>query len=396
MTKWPRIKLGELAKISSGGTPSKSTRSFWNGDIPWVSPKDMKNDTIINTVDSISNEAISNSAAKIAEIHSILAVVRSGILAHSFPVAKISRPSSFNQDLKAITPDTARLDYEYLFWVLRAKETDILNRGVKKGATVHSLSNGFLEALEIPLPPLEEQRRIAALLDRASEIQRRAEAAQDRAHTIVIALFVDIFGDPTINPVGWDVVQLSNLAEVSSGITKGRKLKNAVSVQAPYMRVANVQDGRLDLSEVKTIEVVDRDFERYKLEEGDLLMTEGGDPDKLGRCAIWNNEIMDCLHQNHIFRVRTNRDQLLPEYAAALIGSPYGKKYFLRVAKRTTGIASINKSQLNTFPVLLPPVSAQHEFVRLVHSAKKLERLVESAARKANSARTALSAEVFA
>jgi len=92
-------------------------------------------------------------------------------------------------------------------------------------------------------------------------------------------------------------------------------------------------------------------------------MTEGGDPDKLGRAAIWSGEVPECLHQNHLFRVRPNREVVLPEYLARVVGSAYGKSYFLRVAKQTTGIASVNRTQLGAFPVPVAPLEQQHAFV---------------------------------
>lgn len=283
-------------------------------------------------------------------------------------------------------------DLRYIFYVLRSLDLKRLN----SATGIPGLNREDVYKQEIPLPPLEKQRRIVALLDRAAEIRRRAEAARDKARAIIPALFVDMFGDPATNPKGWDIVELGEIADISSGITKGRKLNDAIVFQAPYMRVANVQDGRLDLSDVKMIDAVERDLERYKLEEGDLLMTEGGDPDKLGRCAIWNNEIEDCLHQNHVFRVRVVRTQLLPAYAATLIGSAYGKSYFLKVAKRTTGIASINKTQLSAFPMLVPPIALQREFEKLAGASNHLENIVRSVGMKAANTQTALSAEVFA
>jgi type I restriction enzyme S subunit len=136
------------------------------------------------------------------------------------------------------------------------------------------------------------------------------------------------------------------------------------------MRVANVQDGYIDLSEIKELEVLPSDVDKYALKQGDLLLTEGGDPDKLGRGAVWYGEIQPCIHQNHIFCVRPNRALAEPEYLSALIGSDRGKRYFLQAAKQTTGIATINKTQLCGFPALLPPLSLQQKYTELVKSIR--------------------------
>ena len=117
-----------------------------------------------------------------------------------------------------------------------------------------------------------------------------------------------MFGDPVTNPKGWEEFVLKDIADIRSGVTKGKKIDPNTALTLPYMRVANVQDGYLDLSTIQTIEVSPRDAEKCRLDAGDILLTEGGDPDKLGRGHVWNNEIENCIHQNHIFSVRV-KDQ---------------------------------------------------------------------------------------
>lgn len=110
MTEWPKARLADVAHIASGGTPSKANAAYWTGDIPWVSPKDMKTTRISDAEDHITRAAIDGSAAKVVGPGAVLAVVRSGILAHTFPVAIAERDVSFNQDIKAITPRNGELD----------------------------------------------------------------------------------------------------------------------------------------------------------------------------------------------------------------------------------------------------------------------------------------------
>jgi len=157
----------------------------------------------------------------------------------------------------------------------------------------------------------------------------------------------------------WSVVSLDELCEITSGITKGRKPPVEPLREVPYMAVINVQDGRLNLETVKTILASSSEIERYQLLPGDLLLTEGGDPDKLGRGTVWNAEIEVCIHQNHIFKVRAASPFIDIGYLSRLVASPDGKAYFLSKAKQTTGIASINLTQLRSFPVHFPPLNEQ-------------------------------------
>jgi type I restriction enzyme S subunit len=138
------------------------------------------------------------------------------------------------------------------------------------------------------------------------------------------------------------------------------------------LAVVNVQDRRLDLSSVKTIQATEAEISRYQLKCGDLLLTEGGDPDKLGRGSLWNEEVSECIHQNHIFRVRITDSLITPLFLNWLIGSKRGKRYFLKSAKQTTGIASINLRQLRAFPILIPPIDLQLRFASAIEESSGL------------------------
>lgn len=168
-------------------------------------------------------------------------------------------------------------------------------------------------------------------------------------------------------PDGWYRTSLSNVACIQTGIAKGGK-PPVVPVEVPYLRVANVQDGYLDLAEVKTIHIERDQIDRYLLQDGDVILTEGGDSDKLGRGTVWRGELSNCIHQNHVFAVRLNQQQVLPEFFAAQAASPYGRRYFLSCAKRTTNLASVNKTQLSEFPVLVPPLPEQRKIAQILRT----------------------------
>ena len=178
---WPTNALGEAATIATGGTPSKANVAYWKGNIPWVSPKDMKTNVILDTEDHVSSEAVEGSATRLVPKGTVLCVVRSGILQHTLPVAITGLKVCFNQDINAITPNPKMLDAKFLFYLLKTQSSNILRDGIKGGVTVQSFHNGFFKTYEVPLPPLEEQRRIVAELD--------AEAAQMDAVRSLIPRF---------------------------------------------------------------------------------------------------------------------------------------------------------------------------------------------------------------
>lgn len=161
---WTKVSLGYLGDWQGGGTPRKSEESYWGGDIPWVSPKDMKVEQIRATQDYITPEAIEESSTKLIPEESVLIVTRSGILAHSLPVATATLPLTINQDLKAITPHED-VNPTFLAWALRASEHRILRECSKDGTTVHSIEMPRLYDFEIPLAPAKEQHRIVAKIE---------------------------------------------------------------------------------------------------------------------------------------------------------------------------------------------------------------------------------------
>jgi type I restriction enzyme, S subunit len=164
-------------------------------------------------------------------------------------------------------------------------------------------------------------------------------------------------------PIGWALARLDEWCDISGGIAKGRKLAGRATTHLPYLRVANVKAGYLALDEVKEIEVPVDEVDAYSLRAGDVLLTEGGDWDKLGRSAIWTGEIDPCLHQNHIFRARTLDTGVSPEWISIFTNSKAGRSYFQSKAKRTTNLASINMTELRSMPLPVPPRAEQRRIL---------------------------------
>jgi type I restriction enzyme, S subunit len=165
---------------------------------------------------------------------------------------------------------------------------------------------------------------------------------------------------------------------LQTGITLGKKYDLPALEARPYLRVANVQDGYLDLRDVATIELPQPDARRYELLPGDVLMTEGGDFDKLGRGYIWEGQIAGCLHRNHIFVVRPVPTLLNAHFLSAVMASGYGRAFFTATSKQTTNLASTNGTTLGNFPVPLPPRHEQDQILRFVDTGSgRVDRLVQ-------------------
>ncbi|MFA4794824.1 restriction endonuclease subunit S [Leptospira kirschneri] len=279
----------------------------------------------------------------------------------------------------------------YLKLFLKSRDGILKIKSKTKGAVRDILSFKSLSEICVPLPPLSEQIQIAEILTQAETLIAQRKESIRLLDELVKSKFLEMFGDPVKN----EIVELSKVATVTSGLTKGKKYEGKETEFVPYMRVANVQDGYLDLSEIKEIEATSEEILRYDLKKGDLLLTEGGDPDKLGRGTVWNNEIERCIFQNHIFRVRIIENRLNSNYLSFLTGSSYGKQYFLKSAKQTTGIASINSTQLKDFPVILPKMQFQEQFARIVEQVERQKKIYNQGLAELQNLFTSLSQKAF-
>ncbi len=231
-----------------------------------------------------------------------------------------------------------------------------------KGSVNPYVNFSDIAAYEFALPPPEEQRRLATLLASVDVCRESLRGALDHLGTVEHAFLLRAFGEYGSCPRDATLVRLSDVAEVRQGLAKGRRA-NAATTTRPYLRVANVEDGRLNLREVKEIVVRKNDVDRYTLRNGDVLMTEGGDLDKLGRGTVWKDEVPGCLHQNHVFAVRTDSSRLEPQYLAAIARSHYGRSFFLLHAKRTSNLASVNKGEVSGFELPMRPWAVQRAWL---------------------------------
>jgi len=374
---WEPRLVGGLARIYGGATPDTDVRPYWTGGtIPWATPTDITKNNgkwISDTADQLTELGLNSCSATLLPIGTILYTSRATIGAKAIAAT----PMTTNQGFASFVVN-GRADGEFLFYYLDLL-TPVFTR-LGAGTTFLEVSKREIRRVQCALPPLLEQQAIARILDAVDVAAEQTRATIATAERLKRGLMQESL--KRCSKAKAPIERLDKVAEIGSGVTLGRNLSGSATVDLPYLRVANVQDGFLDLDEIKMVKVRPSEVERFSLAEGDVLLTEGGDFDKLGRGAVWTGEISPCLHQNHIFRVRADRTKLEPHFLATLIGSEYGKRFFLRIAKRTTNLASINKTQLKSFPVILPDLKEQEKIVRLIASAK---RLVESNEAKSRS-----------
>lgn len=409
---WVETTLGEVATWGSGGTPSRTKPEYYGGKIPWIKTGELGQGIITDTEEKITELGLKNSSAKIFKKGSV-AIALYGATIGKTSILGID--AATNQACAVGLPIENVVTSEYLYYYLRSQKDGFINSG--QGGAQPNISQGIVKGWFIPLAPLDEQKRIAEKLDSLltrvdsceSHLERvpqilkrfrqsvlaaatsgrltgdwREEKGQSKGVTSFDFMDTDCFGDYEF-PSTWTKQRLKDIAGVIGGITKDSKKQNVEDEELPYLRVANVQRGYLDLSEMKTIRVPKQKLETLLLKPGDVLFNEGGDIDKLGRGWVWNGEIERCIFQNHVFRARLKDTTFSPKYFSHY-GNSRGYDYFLAYGKQTTNLASINKTIIDSLPVAVPPPDEQAEIVRRVESlfayAERLEARYQSASER--------------
>jgi type I restriction enzyme M protein len=352
---WPMVHLGELTRRLSGGTPSKDNRAYWSGSIPWVSPKDMKENLLRDTEDHISEAAVQGSAVSLVPAGTLLCVVRSGILKHTLPLAITAREMCFNQDISALIPNDRRLDVHFLFWMLKARSREILEKGIKPGVTVQSFHTGFFDHLELPLPPLDLQKEIVAEIEGYQKVI-------DGARTVIENYRPHI----PIHP-DWPVVELKAVCEVITDDDHQPPPKSNNGI--PFVTISNIDtQGRIDFS--KTFFVHKDYYESLKPsrrpQRGDILYTVTG---SYGVPVYVDSDRRFCF-QRHIGLIRPT-PAISTHYLYTLLASTFVKSQADRAA---TGVAqkTVSLNALRSFAIPLPPLATQQALVAEIEAEQAL------------------------
>ncbi|UUD64660.1 restriction endonuclease subunit S [Pseudomonas seleniipraecipitans] len=386
---FPSVALGDVVSFKGGGTPSRDQSTYWGGDIPWATVKDFNDGYLIRTTrDFITPEGLKNSASNLISAGTVIIPTRMAL----GKAAIAQRDVAINQDLKAVVP-SGEVDPRYLLWYFIANASQIQSMG--KGATVKGVTLDQLRKLQFPLPPFPEQRRIAAILDKAEALRAKRSEAIAKLDQLLQSVFLEMFGDPLTNPKEWPAVTVAEIAEVQGGLQFSASRKD-IPNSVPYLRVANVQRGFLDLAEIKEMGATVAEVQRIRLNAGDILVVEGhGNPDEIGRCAVWDGSISECIHQNHLIRVRANPETVTPSFLASYLNSDVGSRWLKGTARTTSGLNTISVKKVRETQVLLPPLALQQRWDDFVLSVADRRSVALVAAVKNASLFEALQAQAF-
>ncbi len=394
MSRYPLLRLRDVADVVAGDPAPQDPRAFGPDGPLFIRMQDVGrhhlHPALSESTDRLNPNWLRNNRLRLFPKGSVL-IPKSGASVNLNHRAKLGTDAYVVSHLAVLTPNTVVIDPGYLYWWSVRFDP----RSQAQVTSLPSLKLATLKEAEVPLPPLHEQRRIVAILNRAARIEALRSRAAERLREFVPALFIRMFGDPVENPMRWPPRRIGDVCNVQGGLQVSKK-RNVHPIEAPYLRVANVLRDRLILDDIKLIRLTAGELARTRLQQGDLLVVEGhGNADEIGRVAVWDGSIQTCVHQNHLIRARPDRSLLMPRFAVAYLNSSSGRQQLLRRGKTTSGLNTITTSDVKDCTILVPPVGLQAKFSKIVNRAQSLVACADSGHRRVSGLSACLMADCF-
>lgn len=372
MSERKMVRLGDIFDLQMGKTPDRNRPEYFNTNTnKWVSIADISKAQkyILETKECISDEAVKNSGIKQIPANTIIMSFKLSI----GKTAITTEPMYSNEAIMAFLPNGKyEVDNDFFYHLFSNKNWSEGSNKAVKGVT---LNKATLTEVKIPLPPLDEQKQIAAVLDKCADIIAKRKQQLSALDELVKARFVEMFGDYT------DSIKLSEVSTITSGLTKN-STRNSMPLKLPYLRVANVFFDNIDTTEMLEIGLTEDEKEKTLLKYGDLLFVEGnGSPDQIGRVAVWRDEITPCVHQNHLIKARFNRE-MLPVFAMHYFMTEEGRQQIKKKAVSTSGLFTLSVQKVADFVLPNPPLVEQEEFTAFVAQVDKTKETVKKSLEK--------------
>lgn len=346
--------IGDFCVTGSGGTPSRSNSAFYGGEIPWVKSGELREEIITDSEEKITSLAIGNSSAKIVPAGTILIAMYGANVGR---VATLGIDAATNQAVCNIQPDPRLADTRYIFHYLQSRIDHFLSRAA--GGAQPNISQRIIRETPVPLPPLEEQRQIAAILDKSDALRRKRKRTLELLGGLTQSIFLEMFGHPENNFRGLEQVTVGDLL---SDTQYGTNSKAGPEGRFPIIRMGNISyTGYMDYNDLKYIDFDGIYDDKYTVRRGDILFNRTNSASLVGKTGLYE-ETRPMAFAGYLIRLRTN-ERCIPEYLHAHMNSHYSKSILKNMAKSIIGMANINAKELKTIPILAPSINDQKEFM---------------------------------
>lgn len=387
---WPLVSLGSCCEVVSGATPKTNVDEYWNGDILWATPKDistLRSPWLLDTPDKITTAGYESCSTQLLPVGAVLVSSRAPI----GNVAIVGKPLCTNQGFKSLIPGPL-VDSGYLYHCMKQRAGRLNALG--NGATFKEVSKSVVEDFDIPLPPLKEQKRIAAILDKADSLRRKRQQAIQLADDFLRAAFLDMFGDPVTNPKGWVMQPLSKLCSRIQIGPFGTQLHQDDYVEGgmPLVNPTHIVDGiicpnrSLTVSQEKHEELLE-----YHLDVGDVILGRRGE---MGRCALVTACEAGYLCGTGSLFLRPDTSQIHPVFLSRVLSSSSAKSAFERAAQGAT-MPNLNKTIVGNFQIGVPPLPLQEAFAKVTITCERITKSNREAMDQIENCRKSIQHQAF-
>ncbi len=370
---WPQVAISDFCRTGSGGTPSRKIPEFYDGDIPWIKSGDLREKIVEEASEFITKLGVEKSSAKLVPKGAVLLAMYGATVGR---MAMLGIDAATNQAVCSIVPDEKVAFPKYVYYALRSKVPDFLRNAV--GGAQPNISQGLIKDTKIPLPPLSEQKRIAAILDKADAIRRKRQQAIQLADEFLRSVFLDMFGDPVTNPKGWDVRPLATGIEsiISGWSAKGESYPcadNGLGV----LKISSVTSGKFIPQENKFVHQDDIPEGKRLVfpKRGDLLFSRANTRELVAATCIVLENQNNVFLPDKLWKVETDKNIMLPEFLNYLIWEPRFKERLTSQATGTSGsMLNISKGKFEATNAIFPDLESQEKFSSIFW---KMQRLTE-------------------
>ncbi|HDI3302795.1 restriction endonuclease subunit S [Vibrio cholerae] len=352
------VTLGDLFKISSGGTPSRREKSYYdNGDIPWIKTGDLHKCRIQQASEYITQLGLDKSSAKLFPKGTVLLAMYGATIG---ACSILDIEAATNQACAAFLPNE-KVDTNYLYYFLISKKNDFIRDGV--GGAQPNISATYLKTVSFPLPPLETQKKIAAVLEKADQLRKDCKLLEQELNSLAQSVFIDMFGDPVTNPKGWDKKELLSLC---SKVTDGtHQSPEWAETGVPFLFISNVRNGKVDFDTGKYI--TRRCYEELTrtspIEVDDILYTTVG---SYGHVALVKDNFPDFCFQRHIAHIKPDSNKVIPAFLFYQLQTS-GVKHLADLAVKGIAQKTLNLKDLKKFEMIVPPEEKQLELINYMN-----------------------------
>lgn len=381
-------RLDEIFDLQMGKTPSRNNADYWtDGQYDWVSIADLGSyqKYVEDTKERISALAVQESGIKSVPANTVIMSFKLSL----GKTAITQEPVYTNEAIMAFIPtEKYAVLPDYFYYLFSAKDW---TKGTNRAVMGTTLNKATLSAVSITVPPIDEQRKIAAILDKVSDLIAKRRQQLDKLDEMVKARFVEMFGDVIQNTKLWPQYIFSDITTSRLGKMLDAKQQTGMC-QYPYLANFNVQWFRFELDNLNEMDFNEADRIEFELRDGDLLVCEGGE---IGRCAVWHNEIQPCYFQKALHRVRCKKEIVLPDYLAWWFKYNCNNKGFAAIEGAKATISHLPGAKLKALLVSVPPIEQQKQFATFVEQTEKSKTTISRSLEKLETLKKALMQEYF-